>query len=112
MSLPMYEVPSEGFVLCLSFVSQYRGRVINAASHSGAIRQVLDKFSKLLPPPRRNAISAGNRHRSYASSGIDASLARHVSHPLAPSLLVVARDARGNLLLRTASAKREVYEAM
>ena len=102
-------------------------RNIAVASHSGAvitpesrtymisrvIRQVLNKFSKLLPLPRRKSCSLnGNHHRGYASSGIDASLTRRI-------LTLLARrssssfEARGNLLLRTASsAKREVYEAM
>lgn len=43
------------------------------------IRRVLNKFSQLLPLPRRNTVSTGHAGEGYAGSGIDASLARHVS---------------------------------
>lgn len=69
-------------------------------------RRLLNKFSKLSPLPERNPVLTAMtipglcqlRHRCIPRTS------RFLS---CPSFLVVARDARGNLLLRTAGSARK-----
>lgn len=127
VSLPIYDsdVVSCFFEkLHFSFIPQYRGHVYRCRAKgtiipesrsytiNRVIWQVVNKFSKLLPLPRRNTVST-----AIATGVMPTRASMHPScitfPPPCPSLFVVVHDARGNLLLKTASsAKREVYEAM
>lgn len=74
---------------------------------SYVMRQVLNKFFKLSPLPKKKPSLDGNDHTGV----MPARASMHPSHVTFPpprsSFLAVARDARGNLLLRTASSARK-----